>query len=254
MDLSTKRIDAFLNSEAAKALAPSVQKFGSNAGVGTTFEEIWEIGAAYNFLSTAATLYMGSSSASDTAVSVTVEGLDANWDMQIFEVALDASDPQADQVAVITAGGSETWIRTNRAYVSGATAAVGNIYIADEVPGTWGAGGLPGTIGNTVAYISIADQQTSQAIYSTPRNKTAAITSWEVSNSTAQAAQARLQIREFGGVFRTRSSVIGLTSETWKKAYDTFLRVPPRSDIQLQAEANATTADFIGEFDIYSDV
>ena len=254
MDLSTKRLDAFLNSEAAKALAPSVQKFGSNAGVGTTWEEIWEIGAAYNFLSTAATLYIGSSSASDTAVSVTVEGLDANWDTQIIDIALDASDPQADQVAVITAGGSETWIRVNRAFVSGATASVGDIYIADEVPGTWGVGGLPGTIGNTVAYISIADQQTHQSIYSSARNKTTAIASWEVSNSTVQASSARLQVREFGKVFRTRSNVIGLTSETWKKTYDTFLRVPPKSDIRLQAQADATTADFIGEFDIFTDI
>lgn len=254
MDFSTKRIDAFLNSEAAKALAPSVQKFGSNAGVGTSFEEIWEIGAAYNFLSTAATLYIGSSDALDTAVTVTVEGLDANWDIQVIDVALDGTDPQADQVAVITAGGSETWIRVNRAYVSSATAAVGNVYVADEVPGTWGAGGLPGTIGNTVAYIPIADQQTLQAVYSTPRTKTSALASWEVSNSTAQASAARLQIREFGGVFRTKSNVIGLTSETWKKTYDAFVRVQPRSDIRLQAQANAATADFIGEFDMFTDV
>ena len=254
MDLSTKRIDAFLNSEAAKALAPSVQKFGSNAGVGTSFEEIWEIGAAYNFLSTAATLYIGSSDALDTAVSVTVEGLDANWDLQFIEVALDGTDPQADQVAVITAGGSETWIRVNRAYVSSSTAAVGNIYIADEVPGTWGAGGLPGTIGNTVAYIPIADQQTQQAVYSTPRNKTTAISSWEVSNTTAQSSAARLQVRLFGEVFRTRSNVIGIANETFKKEWSSYVRVPPKSDIQLQAQADAATADFIGEFDAYTDV
>lgn len=249
------RIDSYKNSEAAKALASSEQKFGSNAGVGNAaFEEIWEIGAAYNFLSTAATLYIGSSDALDTAVSVTVKGLDANWALQTITVALDGSDPQADQVAVISAGGAETWIRVNHAWVSGSTAAVGNIYIADEVPGTWGGGGLPGTIGNTVAYLPIADQQTMQAVYSTAANKTAALTSWEVSNTTAQASAAKMQIRLFEGVFRTQSSTIGLSSDTFKKKWSSYPKIPPKSDVRVIAKADASTSDFTGEFDLYTDI
>jgi hypothetical protein len=248
------RIERYENAEAAKALTANEQKFGSNVGIGTSFEDIWEIQADYNFLSTAATLYMGSSSASDTAVTVTVEGLDANWDYQKIEVALDATDPQADQVAVITASGSETWIRVNRAWVSGVTAAVGNIYIADEVPGTWGAGGLPGTIGNTVAYIPIADQQTMQAVYSMPRNQVGALVSWQVSNSTAQSSQAKIEVREFGGVFRTKSTVIGIANETFQKVWYTYPKLFPKCDIKIAAKADAATADFTGEFDIYTHI
>lgn len=248
------RIERYHNAEAAKALVSSVQKFGSNAGVGTSFEDMWEIAADYNFLSTAATLYIGSSSASDTAVTVTIQGLNADWEYQTIEVALDGTDPQADQVAVITAGGSETWIRVNKSWISGATASVGNIYIADEVPGTWGGGGLPGTIGNTVAYIPIADQQTMQAIYSFSLNGVGALVSWEVSNNTAQAAEAKLQLREFGGVFRTMSSVTGIVSDTWKKTYDTYPKLHSKADIKIIAQADASTADFTGEFNIYTDI
>ena len=250
------RIESYLNAEAAKALVPSVQKFGSNAGVGNAaFEDMWEIGASYNFLSTAATLYIGSSNAGDTAVTVTVQGLDANWEVQEIDVALDGTDPQADQVAVITAGGSETWIRGNRAYVSGATASLGNIHIADEVPGTWGAGGVPGTVGNTVAYLPIADQQTMQAVYSTADNdKVGAIVAWETSNVSAQAAEAKIQVRQFGGVFRTLSSVVGLVGSTWNKVWQTYPKLQPKSDIRIIAKANAATADFTGEFDIYTEL
>ncbi len=248
------RIERYENAEAAKALVSSVQKFGSNAGVATTFEDMWEVAAAYNFLSSAATLYIGSSDAADIAVTVTVEGLDASWEHQTIEVALDGTDPQADQVTVTSAGGSETWIRINRAWISGATASDGNIHIADEAPGTWGAGGVPGTLTNTVAYIPIADQQTMQAIYSTALNGVGALTSWEVSNNSAQSSEAKLQIREFGGVFRTVSSVTGLLSDTFRKTWSTYPKLPSKADIKIIAQADAATADFTGEFDIYTDI
>ncbi len=249
------RIDSYRNAEAAKALAPSVQKFGQDTSVGNAaYEDVWDIAVLnYNFLSTAATLYIGSSNASDTAVTVTVEGLDANWNYQTIAVALDATDPQADQVAVITAGGSETWIRVNRAYVSGATASVGNIYIADELPATWTAGGLPGTLSNTVAYISIADQITEQAIYSTAAGKTGRVVSWEVTVESAQATDARLQIREFGGVFQTKSNVVNVSNDTYKKTYGTYLKVPPKSDVKIAVKAQAATSAVVAEFDMYTD-
>ena len=182
-----------------------------------------------------------------------MEGLDANWANQSITIALDATDPQADQVAVITASGSETWMRVNRAYVSGGTASVGDIYIADEVPGTWTAGGLPGTLSNTLAFISIADQQTEQAIYSTAAGKTGRLVSWEITVESSQATDARLQIREFGGVFRTKSNVINLSNITYKKTYETFMRVPPKSDIKIHAKAQATTSSAVAEFDMYTD-
>ena len=246
------RIEKYTNAEAAKALTPGVQKFGSNAGIGTSWEDMWEVAANYNFLSTAATLYIGSSNAGDIAVTITVQGLDANWVEQEVSVALDGTDPQADQVAVVSVGGSETWIRVNRAFVSGATAALGNIHIADETPGTWAAGGVPGTLSNTVAYIPIADQQTMQAIYSTPANKVGALVAWEVSNTTAQSSSAKLEVREFGGVFRTKSSVASIASETFQKIWHTYPTLSPKSDIKISAVAAASTADFAGEFDLYN--
>jgi hypothetical protein len=249
------RIDSFRNSEAAKALTPSVQKFGTNAAVGNAaYEEIWPVAAAYNFLATAATLYIGSDDALDTAVTVTVEGLDANWDPQTVEIALDVTDPQADQVAVITAGGAETWIRVNRAWVSGATAAVGNVHIADEIPATWTAGGVPGTLGNTVAYIPIADQQTMQAVYSTPRNKTCALVSWQFNVESAQDTDGKLQVREFGGVFRTKSSVLGVNNATFKKVWDTYPKCPAKADIVIIGQAQAATSVVSAEFDTYIDI
>jgi hypothetical protein len=70
-----------------------VHKFGFNAAVGTGLETVWAEGGLYSYLGTASTLYISSSSTDDTgagtgARTVTVSGLDNNFDEKIETVTL----------------------------------------------------------------------------------------------------------------------------------------------------------------------
>ncbi len=246
------RIESFKNSLAARALARVQHMQGLNAAVGTSYEYVWPVNAAYGFLGAAATLYIGSSDALDTAVTVTVEGLDSNWNFQIVEIALDGTDPQADQVAVVSTGNTETWLRVNRAYVSGGTAAVGNIHIANEVPGTWGAGGVPGTLANTISYISIADQESKQAIYSTSASEQAYAFLLDMTNNTADDTTFRVRIRPFGGVFAIKYESPAVNAATLIKEWFLSINAKPRSDIIVEALATAA-ADVSVDLEIVRD-
>jgi len=53
--------------------------FGFATAVSSTFVAVWENNAAYVFPTVASTMLLSSSSASDTAVTVQIDGLDANY-------------------------------------------------------------------------------------------------------------------------------------------------------------------------------
>jgi len=243
------RLDAFRNTLAARALSNILHRDGVNATVGTTWEIIWAVNAAYTFLVTPATLYIGSSSAADTGVSVTVKGLGPNYAKQEVTVALDGTDPQATQVAVVSSGGSETWLRINEAIVTTGTAA-GNIHIADELPATWTAGGVPGTLTNTVSYIAIADQRSKQAVFTAAKNEQGSVFALDMTNNSAQATDFRVRVRPNGGTFVVEYSKVGLSSETFIKDWFLSLKIPPRADVIVEAQAQATTADVACDLEI----
>ena len=67
--------------------------FGTNPAIGTSFITAWENSTALPFLSAAQQLSIVSSSASDTAVSILINGLDANYNIQTEVVALNGTTP-----------------------------------------------------------------------------------------------------------------------------------------------------------------
>lgn len=94
----------------------AIDKFGYNENVGSTFEPIC-YGGVYRTPSSAESIEFVSSSASDALNStgmheLTIEGLDANFDLQTVTTAAHATDGTTS-VAV-----SGTWTRVFRAYVS----------------------------------------------------------------------------------------------------------------------------------------
>ena len=60
-----------------------VNVFGYASAVSTSFVSVWENNAAYVFPTVASTMVVSSSSASDTAVSVQIFGLDSSF---LFEI------------------------------------------------------------------------------------------------------------------------------------------------------------------------
>ncbi len=117
--------------------------------------------ATKTFPSAAATLYMASDNAGDTA-TVSIEYLDSSGNSQSVSAAL------TGQTAV-NLGVSA--LDVNRAYLSGDDESnAGNIYISHDADWT---SGVPDDLTQTLAFIGIGYGQTEQCIYRVPTGKRA---------------------------------------------------------------------------------
>lgn len=140
-----------------------VNVFGySSATPNTGFIAAWENNSAYAFPTVASTMLVTSSSASDTAVTILISGLDANYARISELVTLTGTD------AVTTAN---TYWRIN-SVVTTAGAAVGTVYVKN-------AGGT------TYAQITIGSGRTNMSIYTVPAGYTAFWTQFNGFSSTS---------------------------------------------------------------------
>lgn len=230
-----------------------VHKFGYNPAIDadTDPEDVWDAGGLYPFLAAPATLYASSSSGSDT-FEYTVVGLDADWNEQTATVTL------TGQSQVILAG---TWIRVNRAYNSSGTAAVGDVYIAEESTGGDLVGGVPQTATKIKAKIGIGNEQTLMSIYSVPAGKTLFLYHWYISAmglgggtwlSGNSALDAGIFVRNFGKVFRIkeRVGVINKGDTIFDHQYQYPEMIMQKSDVVIRVIATTTDgAQVSGEFE-----
>lgn len=203
-----------------------IHKFGYNPAVGNIYEDIWGRSGKIAFETSAAVATIASN-LSNAGCEITIQGLD--WDYnQISETVTLDSDGNATT--------TQTFLRINRAFVSGNTATtnVVRIQIND----------------NNQAQIDVADQQTMQAIYTVPRYHTAFLNQLSVGlQSKDKDAEVRLNVREFGGVERTRD-YLSFSQNFIEKHYSTPLKFPEKSDIKLQAKITGADTLLSGTFDI----
>jgi len=245
----------------------TVNKFGFNADVDASEESIWDAddlptegdGPARCFTNmgtTAAALYISSDDENDAsdnnAVTVTVEGLDANWNVVTeSDVALGVASAGGTVFAQV---GTATWLRVNRAYVTSTSAAVGNVYIGlDDVDG--GTDGIPDTIAtDSIAVITAGENQTLQACYTVPADFTALVSQFCIGNLSQAAAAQDV-------TFRLRRSVEGAASRTTElmtlaDSVQTCVEHDPpaifgeKTDIELTAIAGGASQGASGTFDV----
>lgn len=136
---------------------------GMNSAVGGT-EDVWNAAATIASIvqvSTAALLYVSSSAIADTSLSVTITGLDGNYD-EITEVVVTNASSGRTQVAT-----TKAFLRVNSVTISAAPAGV--VYVYYYCTAT---NGVPDTANLTQSRIEIAGLQAYNAIYTVPRNKT----------------------------------------------------------------------------------
>ncbi len=126
-----------------------VNVFGYATAVSTSFVAVWENNAAYVFPTVASTMLVTSSSASDTAVTILISGLDANYARVSESVTLNGT------TAVTTVN---TYLRIN-SVVTTAGNAVGTMYVKN-------AGGT------TYAQVTIGNGKTNMSIYTVPAGYT----------------------------------------------------------------------------------
>lgn len=131
---------------------------------------VWNLARSYTFPASASTMTVSSSSTSDTAQTVLVQGLDANY----------------NEISEIVALNGQTGVSTVRSYkrindlIVIADGAVGNIYIGT---GTVTAG-VPANVYN---FIYAGDNMSHTAVYTVPAGHTLLIQGGSLSSFTANA-------------------------------------------------------------------
>ncbi len=192
----------------AKAVTPwdwaedFINKFGFNGDVDTAEESIWDMddlptsGAGparcFDNMAVAADLYISSSSDSDVGMIVTVEGLDANWDLFELDVTL-GSDAGTGTTNVQI--GSVNLLRINRAYAV-SDQLVGDVYIHKDAVDATGDG-IPDTPAtDIVAGITAGENQTLQACYTVPSGYYVLVSTVCLVNSSQAAAGTSVTLRQ----------------------------------------------------------
>ena len=200
-------------------------KFGYNAAVGTDEETVWSQGGIYSSLSSASVLKVSSSNDSDTS-TLTIEGLDANYDEISESVTI------TGQTAVNT---SNSFLRVNRMFVT-ADEPTGDIYAGTGTVSS----GVPA---NKYGKIDAGENQTLQSVYSVPRNHTAYIFNMTISSGTTAAnkfATARF-------VLRTQT-VTTLHNNFAQYVLGVPIAMPAKSDIEMRALVSSGSDSISGTF------
>lgn len=216
------------NMQVARSLvaqASSVNIYGYQAAVNSAFVPVWENNAAYVYPTVATTMLLYSTSASDTNISVLINGLDATY-------------APISETLVLTNGTTgvtttKSYFRINSIFIASAVANVGNIIL--------------GNAGKTETYAQITDGngRSQMMIYTVPKGYTFYLTrSNAYSNQNGNTNNAyctyRVWTKSSAGVQQI------LLQAPFTSSYQT-LRVVPRpylegTDIQWQANTPSGSA------------
>jgi hypothetical protein len=194
-----------------------VNVFGFASAVSTSFVSVWENNAAYVFPTVASTMVVSSSSASDTAVSVQIFGLDADYNRITEVVALSGTSDVAT---------TKVYWRINNV-ITTAGAAVGTVYVKN-------AGGT------TYAQIAIGNGKTNMSVYTVPAGYTAYMTQFDAFSSTSVTSGV---FATFRGLITSSTSISNVVIQapflnTYAVTRPYPIPVLEKSDLQLQCKSS----------------
>lgn len=213
------------------AFHQSIYKFGYNPDINGTEETIWSQGGIYSYPTTAAQLYVSSSSGNDTnggtgANSVKIIGLDANYNEVEEDITLTGQTQKITQTS---------WIRVYRMYITLAGSgggAAGTIYLANS----GASAGVP--TGTVYASILLGAGQTEMAVYTVPAGYTLYLDDINFTSAVSLAnsyVRVRFVQRDFGtNVFREQTRIV-LQSNTYIFKFEYPLRIPEKTDLEVRA-------------------
>jgi hypothetical protein len=189
----------------------------STATPSSGFIAAWENNTAYVFPTVASTMVVSSSSASDTAVTILIDGLDADYNRISESVALNGTSN------VTT---TNVFFRIN-SVITTAGNAVGTIYVKN-------AGGT------TYAQIAIGSGKTNMSIYTVPAGYTAYLTQFDAFSSTSVTSGVYATFRALRtsstGVNNIVLQVPFLNDYTITRPYP--LPLPEKTDSQWQCKSS----------------
>lgn len=225
-----------------------VNKFGTNLAVGTSFEDIWIQGGTWTKLPAATTLDVSSSNANDTvagsgAQTLTIEGLDANYDELSETVDMNGQTP------VVTTG---VFLFVNRTYVSrggSGFANEGDIYVADD--STAHTSGVPNTAAAIQSKVVATQGQSQQAIYTLPAGKTGYITNaWIIAGASKIVDY---ELHKIDHQAQTNRIIIEgeETNTAFNHVYNPYEPVLEKNTLAFEAKITSGTAEISAGFDLY---
>ena len=208
-----------------------IHKFGANFDIdqNTDPESIWSGGGAYPWaaLTTAQTIYAISTSASDTS-TMTIEGLDADYNEQSETVTLNGL------TAVTT---TNTFIRVFRMTYN------------DINVGTLQARVGSGT-GTIVAQIEAGDAQTLMAVYTVPAGYSGYLVNFDVTIDSKKDCTVMLYTRKSNGL-PFRITHMAETSGHYRYDFTAPLKFDAKTDIDVQVDnVSANDSSVTANFDI----
>ena len=196
-------------------------KFGYNPLINEIEETIWEAGGIYVYPTSALILTATSSAgATDSAVAITVQGLDANYNEISENIVLSGAG---------TATTTQSFFRVYRAFVTGSKALTGIVSFANG--------------GTTYATIN-SDNQTLMSLWTVPAGYTAYLEQTDVTVLTEannKFGTVRLVTRVPGGVFRTQDLFAAQNSDI-VRVYANPLPIAEKTDIEFRAIGSSANA------------
>lgn len=227
--------DPNLDTRVALGLVPGwrwFRKFGSNDTVGTSgVEDCWPPGTVRVLPTSAYVAVVSSTDVNDDplhaaptgAWTVTIQGLDSLYDEISETVTLNGTT----QVQTL-----KTFLRINRAYVTTAGTS------------EWNEGDISITLNSVLqGFIASTQGQTSQVMYTVPRNHQWLITNYHVKigrMTGATDAQVMGGIRTFGGAWRVISDIYLYGPDDWSAPAGNTL-VPAKTDLRVQILSSGAT-------------
>ena len=215
-----------LVSQGAVAGNSFTTKFGINRDTGGTMDDVWSHSSTMTYLTTAETHLVTSDSVLDTLLGtgaqvVHITGLNNSYEL-ITEVlnlnGLTGTTTTNSYIrifdVIVIAAGSTFCNQGNISFVSTTSA-------------------------NLSAYIQADDNQTQQLQYTIPDSKTGYFYGgqWFVSNG--KETKFDLQIRTFGSIWRTVTTVLTDISDNLTYAFP--VSIPAKTDLRIRAKATTGT-------------
>lgn len=240
----------------------SLNKFGLNASVGTSFSTIAEFqGSEQNetFVNTNIIDSISSSSALDNTQDIVIEGHTTDGLGNLTFVTQRVSLDGQNKVTLDT-----PLCRANRAFLADTGTPytfyddlVGTIYIYDDTDGV--SSGVPNTASATKLVISAGNNQSQKCATSISSEDYWIVTQIEagvgVAGGNASRLEARVERRDLmlGGTWRPVGRELSISTDQngVQLVLNPYLIIPKNNDVRLVCKTNSNTAAVFGEINGY---
>lgn len=233
--------------------AKSLLKFGRNANLGTSYETVWEYGGDETYATTNAIDTVSSSSTSDTATVMYVEGHTVSGTGASSQFTFTTQTVNLNGQNKVTL--STPLARVSRAYVQSGSLA-GDFYVYEDDTLSGGAPTTAAKVHLTVEGATSSHTQSFKAATTFSNSDYAIVTGGyaAVQKKTSATVDFVIEVAQPGGVFRPAGGRIALSSagqSTVQIQFDPYVIVPKNSDVRIRAIASTTNVEVDASFQAY---